>query len=392
MDSLAAASQTQRAVIAKVLRALYGPWLDKSARHFQALVAGTGDGGASLVSSVGGEKEVCTIFADGLRFDVAGLLQEKFEGRGLRTELKHRITPLPTVTATAKPATSPARDSCAGGKTADDFAPIISQIGQPATALRLRDEMERLGVETIDSEEIKFPSGTPRGGWTEVGKIDEHGHNLGAELVRHIDSQTEAIADRVESLLQAGWHRIRIVTDHGWLLLPGGLPKVDLPAFLVETKWARCAVVRGESSTDVPTYPWYWNPNIRIASPPGIGSFRASVEYAHGGVSVQECVVPELIVERGAESIRARIAVIRWRGMRCRITAETNAPNVRADLRLNWKQASSSIAATPKEFDGAECSLAVPDDKHEGAAATVVILDDAGNVLDYKPTTVGEEL
>jgi hypothetical protein len=393
MDSLTvAATPAQGALIGKVLRALYEPWLDKSARHFQALVVGAGDGGANLVSSVGGEKEVCTIFADGLRFDVAGLLEEKLEGRGLRTELKHRITPLPTVTATAKPAASPASRSCAGGKTAEDFAPIISPSGQSATAPRLRDEMEKLGVETIDSDEIRIPSGTLRGGWTEIGKIDEHGHNLGAELVRHLDSQTEAIADRVVSLLQAGWHRVRIITDHGWLLLPGGLPKVELPAFLVETKWSRCAVVRGESSTDVPTYPWYWNPNVRIASPPGIGSFRASVEYTHGGVSVQECVVPELIVERGVESVQAKIVGVRWRGMRCRITADTNALNVRADLRLNWKQATTSIAATPKGFEGGECSLAVPDDTHEGAAATVVILDDAGNVLDYKPTTVGEEV
>ena len=111
---------------------------------------------------------------------------------------------------------------------------------------------------------------------------------------------------------------MRVVTDHGWLLLPGGLPKVEMASFLVETKWSRCAVVRGQSSTDVPTFPWYWNSQIRIASPPGIGSFRANIEYAHGGVSAQECVVPELIVERGAESTRARIVSIRWRGMRFR--------------------------------------------------------------------------
>jgi hypothetical protein len=393
MDSLTAASTpSQGAIIARVVRALYEPWLDKSARHFQALVADAGDGGAKLVSPIRGDREVCTIFADGLRFDVAGMLQEKLEGRGFHTELKHRITPLPTVTATAKPAASPVRDACAGGSNADDFAPIITQSGQPATAPRLRDEMEKQGVETIDSDEIRIPSGTARGGWTETGKIDERGHQLGAQLVGQIDNQAEAIADRVVSLLQAGWRSVRIVTDHGWLLLPGGLPKVELPAFLVETKWARCAVVRGESSTDVPTYPWYWNPNIRIACPPGIGSFRASVEYTHGGVSVQECVVPELVVERGAEPVRARIATIKWRGMRCRITVETNAPKIRADLRLNWKQASTSIAATAKELEGGECSLAVPDDKHEGAAASVVILDDAGNVLDYKPTTVGEEV
>ena len=99
-----------------------------------------------------------------------------------------------------------------------------------------------------------------------------------------------------------------------------------------------------------------------------------------------------LIVERGAESTRARIVAVRWRGMRCRITVETNAPDVRADLRLNWKQPTTSIVASLKESDGGECSLAVPDDKHEGAAATVLIIDNAGNVLDYKPTTVGEDV
>ena len=48
--------------------------------------------------------------------------------------------------------------------------------------------------------------------------------------------------------------------------------------------------------------PWHWNPVLRIASPPGIGAFVANTEYAHGGVSLQECVIPELIVERGEEA------------------------------------------------------------------------------------------
>jgi len=195
----------------------------------------------------------------------------------------------------------------------------------------------------------------------------------------------------VMELLGAGWPRVRIVTDHGWLLLPGGLPKVELPAYLVATRWARCATVRGESSTEVPVYPWHWNPHVRIASPPGIGAFMAGNEYAHGGVSLQECVVPELVVERGEEAVQAKIAGISWRGMRCRVAVESRAKGLRADLRLNWKQATSSIAVSPKEINaGGEASLAVADDTHEGAAAAAVVLDAAGNVLDYRPTTVGE--
>jgi hypothetical protein len=37
-----------------------------------------------------------------------------------------------------------------------------------------------------------------------------------------------------------------------------------------------------------------------------------------------------------------------------------------------------------------EASLAVADDKHEGAAAMVVLLDAAGKVLDRRTTSVGE--
>jgi len=383
-------SSTDVTLIGKVVRALYAPWLDKSARHFQELIAKIGTGTSKLGSIIKAEKDVCILFADGLRYDVAGMLQEKLEERGMRVRLRHRIAPLPTVTATAKPVASPAATACRGGSNAGDFAPVIALSGQPANAQRLRQEMERVGIEILESDEIRVPS-AEHGGWAETGRIDERGHQLGAAMAQQLDAEANTIEARVRGLLAAGWQKVRIVTDHGWLIVPGGLPKIEMPAFLVESKWARCAVVRGESTTDLPTYPWHWNEHIRIASPPGIGSFWANVEYAHGGVSAQECVVPELDVQRGEETVRAQIATIQWRGMRCRITVETNAA-IRADLRLNWKQASTSIVSTPKDVGAnGECSFAVPDDKHEGARATLVLVDSTGNILDYKPTMVGEK-
>ena len=81
-----------------------------------------------------------------------------------------------------------------------------------------------------------------------------------------------------------------------------------------------------------------------FASPPGIACFTAKNEYAHGGISPQECIVPELVVERGGASTAATIASVTWRGMRCRVSVTTNDPSVRVDLRLNWKQAVTSIA------------------------------------------------
>jgi hypothetical protein len=379
-------------LVTKVVRSLYEPWLDRSARRFQELMSAPGVDPHKLTASVSAERDACVLFADGLRLDVGAILQERLEARGLRVRMSHRIAPIPTVTATAKPVACPAHASCSGKTDAEDFAPVITNNGQLATASRLRDAMARAGTAILDDQQASMAVSSEGGGWTETGKLDTLGHSLNALLVRQIDPEVDALVDRISALLTAGWSRVRVVTDHGWLLLPGGLPKVELSPHLVATKWARCAAVKGGSTPDIPTYPWYWNPILRIASPPGIGAFVTNTEYAHGGISLQECVIPELVVERGEAAVAATITGVSWRGMRCRVTVESDAAGLQVDLRLNWKQAASSIVAAFKELGpSGETSLAVADDKHEGAAASVVVFDASGRVLDYKPTTVGED-
>ena len=379
-------------LVAKVVRVLYEPWLDRSARRFQELLSGDDIDPGKLVAGIKVDTDVCVLFIDGLRFDLGMMLLERLESRGIKTRLSHRVAPIPTVTASAKPLASPIHSSCTGSSNAEDFYPLISDNGRPANAIRLRDAMARMGVEVLEDGEIRLAVGSEARAWTETGKVDSLGHSLGVALVRQIGSEIESIVDRINALLSAGWSKVRVVTDHGWLLLPGGLPKIDLPPYVVETKWARCAAVKGGSTPSVPTYPWYWNPSLQIASPPGIGAFRVNTEYAHGGVSLQECVVPDLIVERGEVVVSATIATVTWRGMRCRVSVNSKASGISADLRFNWKQAPTSIAATVKEIaETGEVSLAVSDDSHEGAAASVVLIDQSGRVLDYRPTTVGEE-
>lgn len=377
-------------LMGNAVRALYLPWLDASARHFQSLVQGAESSARAMVTGVEHEKDSCLLFADGLRYDVAGMLRDRLEAKGFRTRLGYRMSPLPTVTATAKPFSTIAHDVLDGGEDAVDFNPCMRGTGQPATAQRLRDDMARRGLDLL-GEEIRPARQGASGGWVETGRLDELGHKLGSRLAAHLEIEIETLVDQIAGLLECGWMRIRVVTDHGWLLVPGGLPRIELPSHLAATKWSRCATVKGDSKPDVPIHSWHWNVYVRIASPPGAGSFAPNTEYSHGGVSPQECVVPELTVERGGASTIATIASVSWRGMRCRVGITTNDPSVRVDLRLNWKQATTSIAASVKEVGPAgEASIAVADDSHEGAAATIVVMDAAGNVLDRKPTTVGE--
>jgi hypothetical protein len=380
------------AVVARVVRTLYEPWLDASSRHFQDLLRKEPAEARKAVGSVKGEKDTCLLFTDGLRFDLAGRLVELLESRSLSTKLTHRLTPLPTVTATGKPAATTVASEVKGSN-GEDFTPLIqTPMGlRSVSAPLLRERMASQGVETLDLDETRIPAGSEAGGWAECGMIDSLGHSLQGELAHQLSNEIEKVADRVVTLLDSGWRRVRVVTDHGWLLLPEGLPKVELQAYLTETKWARCAVVKGSSEVAVPTFPWYWNESVRIVSPPGIGCFRAGERYAHGGVSPQECVVPDLLVEHGVEATSASIQSVQWRGMRCKVRVETNDPSVQIDLRTNWKQATTSIVVAPKPVGtSGEVSLAVVDDKYEGAAASVVVLDTSGKVVVSQTTCVGE--
>ena len=295
---------------------------------------------------------------------------------------------VPSVTATAKPLATTVTDVIAGGD-ATDFTPRFKDTGQPVTAPKLRDRLAARNVEILDADELRIPSSDGATGWLEVGRIDEMGHKLGDGLVQQLDREIERLQETVLSLLSAGWRRVRVVTDHGWLLFPGGLPKIDLPQYLVASRWARCATIREGATPQVAMYPWYWNTNVRIAAPAGAGAYVAGTTYAHGGLSPQECVVPELTCELGAPALTARITTVEWKRLRCVVSVAADEPTVLVDVRSNWKQPGTSLVLAPKEVgQTGQVSLAVRDD-FEGQAVMVVVVDSSGQVLDKRSTTVG---
>jgi hypothetical protein len=125
---------------------------------------------------------------------------------------------------------------------------------------------------------------------------------------------------------------------------------------------------------------------------PGIACFNKTEEYAHGGLSVQECLTPDLLVEHGGEQVaRASIDSVTWKGLRCFIEAAIGAANIVADLRLD-SPAGASVAskAKPVETDGS-VSLVLAGDEHEEANLVLVLLDESGNIVAQKPTRVGTD-
>ncbi|WP_162239583.1 BREX-1 system phosphatase PglZ type B [Methylobacterium sp. Leaf87] len=375
-------------LVERLVRAVYEPWLDESARAFQVLVQEDPNEMRQLAEPVAGDRGECVVFVDGLRFDVGGRLLVILEARGAKVRMGHRVTPLPSVTTTGKPYASQAHGAFEGTDMTEDFDPVISASKRPYSRDLLRKTLVSLGVDVLEDGHVRMASNATRGGWVEIGEIDDLGHRLNDRLIDQIGREIDTIADRVMELLSAGWSRIRIVTDHGWLFLPGSLPKVDLPKSVAVRKGHRVAPLKGASQTELPTYAWHWNPSVTMISPPGIGVFYSEVGYAHGGVTLQECVIPDMVVEGAKRTASARIASEGWSGLRCRVQVEVEGGPYTLDIRPKGQE--RSIAAVSKQVAASgEVLLIVEDDDFEGRAAEIVLLDDDNRVVDARETKVG---
>jgi hypothetical protein len=250
--------------------------------------------------------------------------------------------------------------------------------------------MQERGLQVLTATEMGDPAGSA---WTEAGEIDHRGHDVGVRLVDYLDEEIERIAQRIRELLDAGWGEVVVVTDHGWQLLPGGLDKVELPVATTETKKGRCARLKDGAQVAVPTVPWYWDPDVRIALAPGITCFEAGTEYEHGGVSPQECVVPRLTVTRGTARRATggpEITKVKWLHLLCRIEVAGLPPGTTVDIRGLPADPSTSIAETAKETSGTgKVSLMVPDEDLEGERAHIVILAPDGEILAQREVIIG---
>ena len=146
--------------------------------------------------------------------------------------------------------------------------------------------------------------------WTECGDIDKEGHAKQLKLAQRIDSLLDEVVERIVELAAGGWRHIRIVTDHGWLLVPDELPKVSLPKQATETLWGRCAQLKESVSIDGLVVAWHWNPSVSVAMAPSISSFIAGRHYEHGGLSLQECLTPVLNIKSKATLLSTATATI----------------------------------------------------------------------------------
>ena len=376
--------------VTAAIRSVYQSWLDDSARHLQQMVEQEGyPSGICPEKSRAGKEGECILFVDGLRFDLAKRLSNLLSEKGHSPDEKLIWAALPSVTATGKPAVSPIRELIVGQETTD-FEPCVAASGKSLKGgYYFKKMLEFAGWQILGKAETGDSKGLA---WCEFGDIDHEGHERGWKLAKHVDGLLLEIARRVQQLHKAGWQTIRIVTDHGWLLLPSGLPKVELPKLLVDNKWGRCAALKEGAVSSERVFPWYWNPEQSFALADGICCYKKGEEYTHGGLSLQECLTLQLTTTQESRSGNGLIEItdVVWKGLRCKVAVDGDFTQFSLDVRRQAGNESSSVVMSLKPInESGMASVVIEDEDLEGSDAHVVVLDSHGQLVSQVATIIG---
>ena len=385
-------SSTDFAAVTNAIRSVYFPWTEDSSRYLQMVAHKILSEGQSITSEPSsGQQGECILFVDGLRFDLAMRLSDLLKSTGIQVKERSKWSALPSVTATGKPAVTPVKNKITGQEISVDFEPIVAESGKSLKGgYHLKKLLADNGWQFLDSQECGDVEGRA---WSEYGAIDHEGHNRGWKLARQVDLLLLEIRDRIVQLLNGGWSQVRVVTDHGWLLMPGGLPKIELDSALTENKWGRCASLKAGATPKAKRYPWFWDSNQYLVLADGISCFHSGEEYSHGGLSFQECFTLELTVaKRNADSPTPKIKVknIVWKGLRCTVELDNNYSGLSIDLRTQAGDSSSSIVITVKPLgDDGIASVIIEDEDLEGQDAVLVVINSEGSMIAQFETVIG---
>jgi hypothetical protein len=387
-----ARSSAATKAVSAAIRAIYLPWLEKFSTLTQALAPSYPASEPQTCRALPPEAGTVYLFADGLRLDLARSLEENLRNASLGADVTFAYdwSALPTVTATAKPAWKPLAGKLGGPLEGAGFQSNEQSNGKPLTHARFKQLVEEIGIAFLDSNEIGSPSECA---WTEFGSVDTYGHEQGAKLAWRVEEELVGLQQRIGDLLQAGWAKVKVITDHGWLMMPGGLPKSELPKHLAASRWSRCAIPEPGAQHGYPMTSWFWDSAEAVVLAPGVTCFVAGMEYAHGGLTLQEALIPSLTITATQAAGGKSVAVqeLKWSGLRLNVVL-TGASGLTIDVRSKVADATTSFVTSPVigSTDGQKNSLLVADDGALGSAAFLVAVDQHGQPVFKQAIVIGE--
>lgn len=327
------------------------------------------------------------IVVDALRFDLGATIVERLNAQegARRAEVAAARAPLPSVTALGMGMALPIAESALEAELVGG-AWQLRQKGQPANLSAAADRrawwQEHGGA--TDEALVRFAAliegELPRPG--EHGKrlvihddaLDKLGHDdqleaLGAELVlaRYVTAMGR--------LREAGWRRILMVTDHGYIHWDGAAER-QAPQPLAGALYTNRRALAYAAGTSLPP-PQALAPGgrYRVALPSGAACFKTygGLGYFHGGASLQEWIIPCIKAEWPARAAPVTVELVplaKMLSLRVRVTLRVTRPGLFAEDVLS-RRVSVVIRTVPANtiiFRSAEVTI-TPD--RETASVTL---------------------
>jgi len=358
-----------------VVDVLYRNWLETVAITFQKLIEKKGYKCEAPARKCGAG-EVC-IFADGLRLDVAKELSAHLSENGYKCKEAYRWSPIPSMTATGKPMAVPGIQSVDITKSTDKYDLL------EAAGLTFEKLLKNVGY-AKDADQL---NSSPV--WVEKGDLDDTGHDKKDNMPQYLGEAMSNIEHAIADAFSDGAKSVRVVTDHGWLWLPGAFPKADLPAGLADEKKGRYATIPSGAVTDEIELPWSWEDSYRVSYPRGISCHRLGMTYTHGGLSLQECRLMELEITQGEKKSPVSLENISWTGLWVKCKLVGDFAGCRLDVREDPIRGDSLLnrPGEPNEVGGVKGLVA--DEELMGKEAFVVVLGQNGAILVQQKVHIG---
>jgi len=255
------------------------------------------------------------IVVDALRFDCAIEIRDKL--RLPETSLVPALACIPTRTWVGMTAILPLRPE----QVRYEAGPGEGRLRLTSTNANFGDRQARLqflrdrvGAVCLEIEEVENAARPPKplpdvlcvfGHET----IDSLGHDKASDLIRHLDTEVERLVLIIGKLHRWGYPEVHVLTDHGFVTTSAECEPtvVAIPADRTIVAKSRYALVEEGALIDAKTFPFPFDPRLRVAVPAGMAFFKPEKTFSHGGIALQEVVIPHLASRR--ETIAARVAV-----------------------------------------------------------------------------------
>lgn len=133
--------------------------------------------------------------------------------------------------------------------------------------------------------------------------LDEMGHKGTEQLPGLIPTFVRNLRRAIQLLHEAGFQTVHLLTDHGFLLLaPDLVDGLGRPEVLPNQNYYkddRWAALKPEAPVaDVFHIRAPLAPDVTLGFPKGLRTLVKAQAFLHGGISLQECVIPHLVSTR----------------------------------------------------------------------------------------------